>query len=259
MTAQRGFTLLELIVVIAIFGVFSAMAYGGLSSVLKTRRDLEIFAARTAAYQKAYQRLREDYLNASARGIRDGDGVAQPAFGYDGYYHRIEFTRGGWSNPVALPRATLERVSYFLDDSKADNKKLVRRSWRVLDRAPQTQPVELTLLEHVEELKWRFMDRSQEWHENWQPVGQSATADALAVLPPPLAVEMSLRTSDWGQLRFVFRFGPEGLACMTVLSSQAATADAVASLSAAAAAKLTQAEQTQSAAQQAVSCNTPGT
>ncbi|MGQ0528471.1 MAG: type II secretion system protein, partial [Panacagrimonas sp.] len=34
----RGFTLLEIIVVVLVFSVMAAMAYGGLNSVLKTQR-----------------------------------------------------------------------------------------------------------------------------------------------------------------------------------------------------------------------------
>ena len=142
----RGFTLLELLVVILIFGIFALMAYGGLNSVLSTRRHIEQSLARTAEYQKAYLRLRDDFVNGSGRTARDGDGVAQPALIYDSYNKRVEFTRGGWSNPALLPRATLERVSYFLDDSQSDNYRLIRRSWRVLDRAPQSDPVDLSLL-----------------------------------------------------------------------------------------------------------------
>lgn len=57
---QAGFTLLELVVVIAIFAVFSLMAYGGLDSVLKTRAQVEQAQARIAQLQKAYLRLRND-------------------------------------------------------------------------------------------------------------------------------------------------------------------------------------------------------
>ncbi len=49
----RGFTLLELIVVIAIFALFSIMAYGGLDSVLKTRHQVERAQERVAELQKA--------------------------------------------------------------------------------------------------------------------------------------------------------------------------------------------------------------
>jgi general secretion pathway protein J len=209
----RGFTLLEILVVILIFGIFATMAYGGLNTVLSTRRHIDESLTRIAEYQKAYLRLRDDFVNGSGRTVRDSDGVSQPAFLYDSYNKRLEFTRGGWSNPALLPRSTLERVSYFLDDSKSDNFRLIRRSWRVLDRAPQTEPVDLSLLEHVEQVQWRFLDKNSAWQQQWPATGTTLTNNGnnASAIAAPLAAELTLRTRDWGDLRLLFRFGPDGL------------------------------------------------
>jgi general secretion pathway protein J len=210
-----GFTLLELMVVILVFGIFAAMAYGGLNTVLNTRNRVESALARTAEYQRAYLRLRTDFANASSRTILNGDGDVQPAFGYDSYYKRIEFTRGGWSNPTLLPRATIERVGYFLDDTKGDDKKLVRRSWRVLDRAPQTQPIDETILDPVDSVKWRFLDSNQQLSDSWPPsgtgTGQGFGSTSNQNAPIPAGIELTMTTPDWGEFRLVFRFGPEGI------------------------------------------------
>jgi general secretion pathway protein J len=216
---RNGFTLLEILVVILIFGIFAIMAYGGLTSVLNTRRHIEESLARTAEYQKAYMRLRDDFVNGSGRTIRDSNGTMQPAVAFDSFNKRLEFSRGGWSNPALLSRATIERVSYFLDDSNSDNFRLIRRSWRVLDRAPQTDPVDLSLLEHVEQVQWRFLDANNAWQAQWPASGAllSSGSSAAAALPP-LAVELTLQTRDWGQLRLLFRFGAEGLSGATPVS-----------------------------------------
>lgn len=212
-----GFTLLEMIVVVGIFALLAAMAYGGLDAVLNLRRHVEGSLDRVEEYQKAYLRLREDFANAAARTVRDVDGSPLPVFMYDGYTRRIEFTRGGWSNPALLPRATLERVSYLFDDTRPGDKKLVRRSWRVLDRAPRTEPVDTPLLEQVEEIQWRFLDPNLQWQDGWPPptlstaVNPAANPAAFATAPP-LAVELKMRTRDWGEIRLLFRFGAEGLA-----------------------------------------------
>ncbi len=221
---ERGFTLIELLVVILIFGIFAVMAYGGLSNVLGTRRRIEESLARTAEIQKAYMRLRDDFFDGSGRTIRDVDGTLQPAFVYDSYNRRLEFTRGGWSNPALLPRATEERLSYFVDDSDSTNFRLIRRSWRVLDRAPQTEPVDLSLLEHIEQVQWRFLDRNNNWQTQWPPSGtQLASSAGAAALLPPVAAELTLRTRDWGEMRLLFRFGPDGLGSSAGSSSSSSS------------------------------------
>jgi len=210
---QRGFTLLELIVVIGIFGIFAAMAYGGLDSVLKARVRIEQALTRTEDYDRAYLRMRADFQNASARPSRNNFGEAQGSFIFDTYTHRVEFTRGGWQNLLDLPRSSYERVSYFLDDgengrgSRSRDKRLVRRSWLVLDRAPQSEPVDLPLLEHVDELNWRFLGTGTEWQDSWPGAGASSGANPDQT--PPRAIEMKMRTQDWGDLRLVFRVGAE--------------------------------------------------
>ncbi len=220
-----GFTLLELIVVIGVFSVFAAMAYGGLDRVMQARTHIEQSLNRTEQYQRAYLRLRTDFENAAPRGIRDTDGQIKAVFLYDGYAHRIEFTRGGWSNLLNLPRASLQRVAYFLDDNKLENKTLVRRTWPVLDRAPQTQSDDTVLLDHVDDLKWRFLDAQQAWQDAWPPPGSNlvpnaATAAASAVAAQagapqpseaPRAVELTLRTRDWNEFRLLFKVGPDAL------------------------------------------------
>ena len=217
---SRGFTLLELIVVIGIFAIFAAMAYGGLNSVLTTRTQVEDRLSRTENYDRAYLRMRTDFQNAASRGVRGNEGDSLPSFTFDSYTKRIEFTRGGWQNLLNLPRATLERVSYFLDDSQPegtrgprsfDDKRLVRRSWYVLDRAPQTQPVEVVLLDHVQQLSWRFLDDNRTWQDSWGNPGNSFGNGSVASLQPvPMAVEVKLTTKDWGDLKFLFTLGAEG-------------------------------------------------
>ncbi|WP_293003841.1 type II secretion system minor pseudopilin GspJ [Nevskia sp.] len=224
--AQRGFTLLELIVVIGIFGIFAAMAYGGLNGVLKTRQRIEQGLQRTEDYDRAYLRLRTDFQNASGRIVRDGNGDDQPAFGYDSYTQRVEFTRGGWQNLLSLPRPTLERVSYLLEEDETaeaprgrldKQMKLVRRSWYVLDRAPQTKSVDVTLLDKVQSLKWQFYDPSGVKSDNWPP-SSGFTVPPGPKQPPPTAVEIEITTADWGELRMLFRVGAEGVSRAPELS-----------------------------------------
>lgn len=195
----RGFTLLELIVVLAIFGVFAAMAYGGLNYVLNARRELETRLDRTAEWQKAFQRLRNDFQLASTRGARNGFGQYQPALLFNDYGPVVELTRGGWRNPLSLPRPTLERIVYRYDEEKRE---LQRQTWRVLDRADDRDPVTVVVLSGIDEVRWRFLD-GQEWREKWPPgIGNAATNQDP---PPPQGVELTLRSKDYNEVRWLFR------------------------------------------------------
>ncbi len=224
MKREVGYTLLELIVVIGIFAIFAAMAYGGLESVLKTRVGVEQALTRTESYDRAYLRMRADFQGAASRIVRDNAGDDLPLFFFDTYNRRVEFTRSGWQNLLSFPRSTFERVSYVLDDSqpkgasraRIEDKRLVRRSWLVLDRAPQTEPQELVLLDHVEDLNWRFLDNNKVWQDTW-PAGDAGNAIGAATQTTPLAVEIKLKTEDWGEMKFLFRVGAEGAAQLTTL------------------------------------------
>jgi general secretion pathway protein J len=206
--SQRGFTLIEIILVVLIFGIMSAMAYGGLNSVLKTRVAVEASIDRTAEFQRAYMRMRNDFQNLSLRPIRDNYGDYQASL-IGSRDNIVEFTRGGWRNPLYLQRSSFERVIYRLTDHK-----LERSSYRVLDRAQDTQPVRVTLLEKVDDFKLRYMNAQRDWVTEWadqnnnsQSQTTSTTQSQVSTETPPLAVELTLTTKDLGELRFLFKPG----------------------------------------------------
>ena len=208
MKTARGFTLLEIIVVIAIFGVMAAMAYGGLASVLHSRGRVDQALARTAELQKAYMRMRDDFQQVSNRPTRDNFGDPSPAF-WGTRENQVLFTHGGWRNPLTLPRASLERVLYRLDDKTGT---LVRGSYRVLDLATDSKPVEIQLLTGVTNLHWRYLAPiTLEWLTTWPLDTQTSDPIALAAIAPPLAAELTIDTKDMGPLRFLFKLGLDPL------------------------------------------------
>lgn len=208
MRSARGFTLLEIIVVIAIFGVMSVMAYGGLASILHSRQRVSLALDRTAELQRAYMRMREDFQQVRNRPARDNYGDAQPAFS-GSRDHQVLFTHGGWRNPLMLPRASLERVLYHLD---AKTGTLIRSSYRVLDLAQDSKPVDVPLLSEVDDLQWRYLDpATREWLTTWPADTLSNDPATRAAIAPPLAVEMTLETKDLGELKFLFKLGLDPL------------------------------------------------
>jgi general secretion pathway protein J len=195
----RGFTLLELLVALSIFAMMAAMAYGGLSSVIRARTGVDASLERTQRLQQAVFRLQSDLEQAAARGVRDQFGDPRPALAAEPALG-LSFTRHGWRNPLQEPRSHLQRVRYRLDEEG----RLVRHHWRVLDRAQDSAPVETVLLEDVQRLEWRFLDGGREWRDRWPPLAADAPAPDPWEAELPLVVEVRLTTEDRGEIRQLF-------------------------------------------------------
>ncbi len=140
----HGFTLLELVVALAVFAVLATLAYGSLGQLLQAREQLVARADALGRLQLAFSLLERDCLTAVARPVRDELGDPEPALRRtpDG---NLELTHGGWSNPLAQPRAELQRVRWRLRDGA-----LYREAWPVLDRVPGSRPRAQRLLEGVQ-------------------------------------------------------------------------------------------------------------
>lgn len=194
---QAGFTLLELLVALAIFALLAAMAYGGLNNVMQVRDASERHAARLAQLQKAFLWLGRDLEQASERSIRDEFGEVQAALlANEVGRYQLELTRAGWRNPAGRTRSHLQRVAYGVRDGQ-----LIRAYWNVLDRAQDSQPLESVLLEGVDKLVLRFLDLNQQWRTTWPAIA----LDGEATQGPPQLVEVILETEAEGRIRRLFR------------------------------------------------------
>jgi len=200
--AARGFTLLELLVALAVFAIMAIAAYGGLRNVLFTRAAVEEQNRRLAAVQLAVYRMEQDVEQTLARGIRDEYGDPQPALqGGALASDALTLTRAGWDNPLGQSRATLQRVAYRLREGR-----LWRLHWQVLDRGGLIEPRETLLLDRVQELKVRFLDADDAWQDDWPPPaasddGETERRDSVVL---PRAVEVSLMLEDWGEITRLF-------------------------------------------------------
>ena len=90
-----GFTLVEMLIVFAVFGLIGVLASQIVTRVLSNYDLLSARGDRLAEVQRAVQIMQRDILQMSARGIRDqlGDPLQPVLIGADGL---MEFTRGGW-------------------------------------------------------------------------------------------------------------------------------------------------------------------
>ena len=193
----RGFTLLELLISLAIFALIAAMAYGGLNQVLKTRDVADRQAGQLADVQRAFNFLERDIEQTVGREIRDAYGDSQPALvgNITGDY-LLELTHAGWRNPANNPRSNLQRVAYTVRDEK-----LIRAVWYMLDRAQDSKPFESELMSGVKSFEMRYMNKGHEWVGSWPDALIGTKPDRS----PPLAVEVNIDTKAFGKITRLFR------------------------------------------------------
>lgn len=199
---NKGFTLIEVMVAVAIFGVMSMLAYTALGSTLSSAEYLGNRMDRLQAVQRTMRYLSTDLFQTAPRPVRTelGDSFAPALRTSLSSEYALELTRGGWGNPAGLPRSTMQRVAYRLEEDE-----LVRYHWNVLDRTYGNEPIATVLLDDVEGLYFRYFDASGEPSEVWPPQSQSGGAGLRL---RPRAVEIVLTLVDQGEIRRLLEIAP---------------------------------------------------
>lgn len=156
MRLQRGFTLLELLIAIAIFALLALATYRMFDSVMQTDQATRVQEQRMRELVRAMGALERDLTQAVERPVRDELGDNRGAFLSEGENDQIvEFTRGGWRNPLGQARSRLQRVRWSLSGET-----LERRYWLVLDRAQDSKPRVQQVLDGVTALAGASSTRS---------------------------------------------------------------------------------------------------
>jgi general secretion pathway protein J len=197
-----GFTLVELLVALAIFAILSVLAYGGYNAGVLSHEKARTSMQRLESLQTTMRLLTQDFEQMSPRPVRDvlGDGRL-PALSADKREEYLfSLTRAGWTNPAGLPRPTLQRVSYLLDPDG----KLIRQYFNVLDATLANEPVRRELIDKVESVTVRYLDSQKQWQDQWPPLHAPPGAVARA---RPVAIEITLVLEDFGEITRLIEVG----------------------------------------------------
>lgn len=197
-----GFTLVELLVSLAIFAILSVLAYGGYNNSVKQNEIARTSMQRLESLQTTMRLLTQDFEQLSPRPVRDvlGDGRLPALLADRRDQNIVSLTRAGWTNPAGLPRPTLQRVSYLLDEDG----KLIRQHYNVLDATLANEPVKRELIDRVKSVRLRYMDGQKEWQEQWPPLNSLPTALARG---RPVAVEIKIELEDIGEITRIIEVG----------------------------------------------------
>lgn len=198
-----GFSLLELVVAIALFALVSVMAHAGLRAVLDARAITDESAARLGQLQMSMSLLGRDLDQLVRRPTRDAFGELQPPLRHSPMVGdaRLELVRAGVQ--AGPQRSSLQRVAWELRDGV-----LYRLNWSTLDAAEPEPALRMPLLgrdgrTRVNGWAWRFHHLDAlgivTVLDYWPPAGREADPRHL-----PLAVELILDVEGEGQVTRLF-------------------------------------------------------
>ena len=205
MRAARGFTLVELLVALAIFAIMAVMSYRTLDSVFQTRQQLSVETARLRDVALLFARLDDDFTTLLDRRPRNADNLLDDALrltalrpGADDA--TLVFTRSGFAGSTGIA-ATPQRVGYRLKEGTLE---LVL--WPSLDSAPRSAPQAYPALTDVREAKWRAMDRAGNWQNVWRSTVVGGT-NAPGAYPGALELTITLASGEQFSRIFALRGG----------------------------------------------------
>ncbi|HEC13870.1 MAG TPA: type II secretion system protein GspJ [Acidiferrobacteraceae bacterium] len=200
MKSCKGFTLLEMVIAIAIFAVIATVSYASLSQFLDTYEYLTQRGEKTKGLQQTFALLAQDFHYSADRSVRDEYGDRQPAMiaVAVNLAEVGEIVRLTVSGPdLQVPTASrLTRIAWRLDQGG----RLYRMTWAVLDRAQDSAAYSRLILEGVDALELKFLtvDRNNQVQTSNEWSGSQGR---------PGAVEALLTLSDKRQYRWLFEVG----------------------------------------------------
>ncbi len=194
-TSQQGFTLIEMLLSLAIFAMLGVATYSVLNNTISNKEQIEAQSAQLTHLQRAMMFIENDFQQVVQRKIRlNGEPPIDKYFVAEPYLLDSEdigfaFIRDGWINPVMiLPRSELQAVGYRVVEGV-----LQRLYFNYVDSDRGEEPRIQDLIEGVSELKLQYF-YDNEWQEDLPDDGL------------PLLVRLTFLTDAFGEIERVFAF-----------------------------------------------------
>lgn len=195
-SSNSGFTLIEMIIAVAISVVMMAIGYTGLNHTIKTASQVSEVNLRLSELQFGLAYFNQDWMQVSPRKIRNQYGDEENNIVIEN--NSIVFTRSGWTNLLQNRRSELQRVQYLVID-----RNLVRRHWRSLDQGIGEEPLATVLIHEVESFEVNFINAAEVEIPDWPN-------EATQNVGKPIALKITLELARMGEIRRILEI-PSGL------------------------------------------------
>lgn len=192
---HQGFTLIEMVIAVAIFAVMMVIAFPGLTHIAKVGDQVGQSNRSLSELQFALTYLNRDWTQVSSRKILDQYGDEKPHIVIED--NSITFTHSGWSNLLQQKRSELQRVQYLVKENQ-----LIRQYWVSLDQVTAEEPISTVLIDDVETFEIHFIDSSEQAIERWPLEEQRVNS--------PIALRVEIDIKQFGKVHRIMEI-PEGV------------------------------------------------
>lgn len=189
----QGFTLLEVLIAVALFAMISLGAAAMLTTIIDSSEKGKQHSDKLNELQRAFLVMERDFLQMTRRTIRlEGDEpldnfIHTNESTYSSNTHGIAFVRQGWKNPgLLLPRSDVQAVTYQLEEDT-----LNRLHFVFVDAVVGEEPKVRPLITGVTKVDFEF-------HNGFKWSKELPKKDL------PVAVAIEIELEDYGVIRRQF-------------------------------------------------------
>lgn len=195
---NKGFTLIEILIALAVFAIIASFTASILSQVLQIKEQSKEQISKINNLQLAIALLSKDIKQIVNRSVRGNQMHLFPSFiGQSDY---VEFTRGGNVNPGFIEnRSTLIRVAYI-----CKNQNLIRRIWLVLDTPDRDRYHDTIMLDSLKKCEFAYIGMHNNIQPNWYQYTINRGRQTITT-PLPEAVQFIFNQDKIGYTRLNFK------------------------------------------------------
>lgn len=159
---NKGFTLVELLIAIAIFAILAALGWKMFDHVFSVKERNIAREQVLNELQVAYQTLLKDSVQIVPITV-NVNGGAQPALILQN--NQLSFSKSGVVDPLQQDLSPFERIEYYYDEK---NKSIIRSRYSNSNHSSNENPESSLFLNHVDELNITVLnpDELNLWPEN---------------------------------------------------------------------------------------------
>ncbi|MEP6656830.1 MAG: type II secretion system minor pseudopilin GspJ [Betaproteobacteria bacterium] len=173
----HGFTLVELLIALAILGLLSVLGYRAIAALATSETRLAAEAERWRTLDHLFARLEADCRTAQPRDVRTGESIEPAWLGNtdDAGNGVLHFSRGG-SEFVLEPGSAGQRIGYRLRAGAIEV-----MYWPGLDQPANAVPAVYPLAADVASMHLSYLDSRGGWRERWPVFGEPKVPRALRI------------------------------------------------------------------------------